>query len=70
MPPGTKLLIGVLVKPANVSPHHLDAEYLEEEVAAYGKPQKIPSGNVIASPVADEMPRTHAGASANDEGPS
>lgn len=70
MPPGTKLLVGVLVEAADVRPHHLDAEYLEEEVAADGKPQEIPSGNVVASPVADEVSRTHTGAPANYERPS
>lgn len=56
MPPGAQLLVGVLVKAADISAHHLHSEYLEEEVAADREPQEIPCSHVVTSPMAHEMP--------------
>lgn len=42
----------ITVKPTDVSPDHLDAENLEEEVPTDGQSQKLPIGNIVARPMA------------------
>lgn len=70
MPPRAQLLSRVLVEPTDISPYHLYAEYLEEKVAADGESEEIPSGYIVARPMADEVPGSDAGAPGDDEGPS
>lgn len=68
-PSRTKLFGRILVKAADVCPHHLYSEYLEEKVAIDGEPEEVPIGYVVSSPVACKIASSHAVASGDNERP-